>query len=154
MSFDSVNSFSISRCRARSGNTVALVVGATSIVAILVLLAALLLSKRPESPDGAEEEAIRFLDQIRAGQIDQAWQDTTAEFKSFTGRDRLRRMVRSNPALQHPCELVSCQLAESGPLRLLECLFQSSKYPDIKVRVLLAPTKQGRWQVERLETQG
>lgn len=130
-----------------------MVIGGLVAFALILGLAGLWMARQPISQAGVEEEAIRFLEQIRNREIDQAWQETTAEFKSFVGRDRLVKTVRSNPALQDPCELVSCQPADIGPLNLVECLFRSPNYADVTVRVLMAPTREGQWKVERLEVQ-
>ena len=136
----------------RSGFAKRLVILILALLSLL-LLVGVWLADRPVSTEDAHEEAMHFLNQLRAGEIDLAWEDTTAEFKSFVGRDRLRKTVRSNPVFQHPFEMTSSQSVEIGPLRLFECLFRSAKFADTNVRILLAPTKQGQWKVERLEIQ-
>lgn len=123
------------------------------IMLVLATLAVVWLAQRPVSSGGAEVEAIRFLEQIRMGEIERAWEATSTEFKSFVGRERLRKTVQANTLLQQPLELESKQSVAIGPLSLIECLFRSTHVTETRVRVLLAPTKQGHWQVERLEIQ-
>lgn len=126
------------------------------ILSALAMLAAIFIAgwwyvNRPVSTDNAEQEAIRFLDLIREGEVDLAWEGTTAEFKSFVGLDRLKTTVQQNSALRQPSEIFSSQKVNVGPLELLECLFAPENNPDIQIRVLLAPTKKREWKVERLE---
>lgn len=55
----------------------------------------------PPPPDGAEIAA-EFLAQVRAGRFEVAHAGTSKEFKSFMGRDELRKFVKENPALGKP----------------------------------------------------
>lgn len=56
----------------------------------------------PAPPGDGAQFATRFLDQIRAGQLDAAYAATDANFKSYTGRDEFRKLVKKNPALAKP----------------------------------------------------
>lgn len=100
-------------------------------------------------PDEAEVIAEGFLAQISAGNVDEAWEATSSEFKSFMGRDRLRNFVRGAPSLKQPVTLVRCQpkALETG-LELIECVYSPEK-GDKTIRILL-DSQQGKWVVERL----
>jgi hypothetical protein len=121
-------------------------------VAVVVVVAGVILFRRSSeaaSLEQAQSAAVRFLEELQSGQIDAAWEGTTAEFKSFIGRDRLRRMVDETPELQEPCELLECREADVEQLTLLECLFRSTVTSETTVRVLLG-NERGEWKVERL----
>ena len=44
----------------------------------------------------------RFLDELRAGRLEPAWQGTSTEFKSLMGLENLRDYVKTHPALKAP----------------------------------------------------
>jgi hypothetical protein len=101
------------------------------------------------NPDEAHLAADAFLTQIRAGDVDQAWEATSSEFKSYMGRDRLRHFVRTASALKEPATLQRCQPAELDTgLVLVECVYVPEK-SDKTIRVLL-DDHGGVWTVERL----
>lgn len=137
--------------RDRSGSLPRLLIVCLALIALLGIVGSRFVRQPDVLPD-AEVEAVRFLDRIREGDVDVAWEATTAEFKSFIGRERLRKTVAATPVLQQPCELVRCQPAEVGQLKVIECLFRPTEVSDVIVRVLLG-SEQGRWRVERLEIQ-
>ena len=65
------------------------------IAAGLLLLAVaawwfLLPARQAVPADDPQAVAVAFLGQVRAGQVDQAWESTGIEFKSFMGRDQFR----------------------------------------------------------------
>lgn len=128
-------------------------VTAALVMTAMLVVAGVWLMRGEVTASGADDEAIRFLEMIRTGEVDRAWEDTTPEFKSFLGRDRFRKTVKANPAFQHPSELASNQWIDIGPLKLVECLFQSNHSSSAQIRVLVAPVKSGQWKVERVEIQ-
>src|SRR6187401_1126597 len=56
------------------------------------------------TPDVGQPIAEAFLTSIRGGQVDAAWESTSAEFKSDEGRDSFRVFVQKNPAIAGPLE--------------------------------------------------
>lgn len=114
------------------------------IPAALVLLAAVgaaaWIWTRPTpvaSPADGRPVAEAFLAQIRAGQVDAAWESTTAEFKSDEGREQFRQYVARNPVLHQPLEFAEYQATELNGLPRGQCLFRSAGFAG-KVRVVLA----------------
>jgi hypothetical protein len=104
------------------------------------------------SVEQSRQAAIEFLELIQSGQVDQAWESTSAEFKSFIGRDRLRQYVKSYAVLQKPVTLQDCQPADA-PVPLLDYIFAGDDHPALLVHVLMASEK-GEWKVERLTVDG
>lgn len=107
--------------------------------------------KAAPPPTEIRNEAEEFLARVRNGDVDGAWAETTAEFKSFMGRDRLRQFVRSHPALRQPAEFVSFEMTSRNGLPLAEYCFQSSQ-PQTVIRVVMA-RESGTWRVERLDVE-
>jgi hypothetical protein len=103
------------------------------------------------SEDGARDKAVQFLDQIRGGQIDTAWEETSTDFKSMYGRDRFREYVRSKPVLKSPAEFAKCDFKSEGSLRLAECLFRPAGGKG-SITVVLHPD-QKTWRVGRLSVE-
>lgn len=85
---------------------------------------------------------------LRNNRVDAAWAGTTAEFKSFLGRERLHAFVRSQPVLKTDLAFCDSQEIEANGIRLIADIFRAPATPAA-VRVLLAE-EQGRWKVERL----
>lgn len=119
-----------------------------------VLLAASLTScnhrQPPADPAVGQRVADAFLAQLRAGQVDQAWQSTTAEFKSYEGRESFARYVRQHPYLKQPLTFVEYQVGELNGLPRGQCLYQppsSAKSKDLKIRVAVAQ-EANEWKVE------
>lgn len=98
--------------------------------------------------DVADQTASLFLEDIRNDRLDAAWNGTTAEFKSFMGKDRLRQFVDTHSALQDPAEFLQFQMVSINGIALAECTFRPSKSLST-IRVLLAD-EDGEWKVERL----
>ena len=78
-----------------------------------------------------------FLAQIRAAQVDAAWESTTAEFKSDQGREQFRKYVAQQPLLRQPLEFAEYQATELNGLPRGQCVFRAAGSP-LKVRVILA----------------
>jgi hypothetical protein len=133
------------------------------------LLVAILGPACGSSGSGAAEDgraaAAAFLDDLRAGRIEPAWQGTSVEFKSLMGLDSLRDYVRQHPALTAPAEFVAIASVESRHLTLAECTFRATPPAPAKgsrsrarartpagpatITVLISEDRDG-WKVERL----
>jgi len=134
--------------RDRTGGTRLLVVLTVLGLAIVSLLATWSLRRGSAPPDNGREIAAAFLDDLRNNRVDAAWAGTTAEFKSFLGRERLQAFVRSHPVLGAPVEFSDSQELEANGIRLMAYTFCAPSSPAA-IRVLLAK-EQGQWKVERL----
>jgi hypothetical protein len=107
----------------------------------------------PSSPDDTEARAVveRFLEQVRGGQVDAAWESTTSDFKSDEGRDSFRKYVKSRPVLSQPLEIVELKRVEVHGLTRWEAILHppaDSKSPAT-VRTMIA-AEGDAWKVERL----
>jgi hypothetical protein len=65
-------------------------------------------SSIPE-PDASRGIAAKFLDEIRGGKGADAWQSTTAEFKSASGKESFLREVKADKTLKAEAAFVSQQ---------------------------------------------
>jgi hypothetical protein len=119
-------------------------------VGLVLILAAAAWFWPRRTPVAAVEDgrpvAENFLAQIRAGQVDAAWESTTAEFKSDEGREQFRQYVARNPLLRQPLEFAEYQATELNGLPRGQCLFKSAASPS-KVRVILAREAKA-WKAE------
>lgn len=99
--------------------------------------------------------ATRFLDEIRAGQIDPAWRDSTSpEFKSLMGAESLRDYMKAHPALKGPAEHAESHPVEHPGGPQFEHAFRGTtrirnKTTPATIKVLVAPGD-GGWKVEHL----
>jgi hypothetical protein len=101
----------------------------------------------PPSRDGRDVTE-PFLTAIREGRADEAWESTTAEFKSAEGRESFRVRARQ-PALQHELEFVSYEETEVSGLARGEATYRTASdvAPAAHVSLLLA-VENGDWKVE------
>ena len=83
----------------------------------------------PAQVDEGQGVAASFLDELRAGQVDPAWQATAVEFKSLMGADSLRDYVRTHPALKAKAEFVASHPVEASPGRRVNYQFQATPPP-------------------------
>jgi hypothetical protein len=124
------------------------------------VLAALLLAGCARSGNVADDAgravAARFLDELRAGRIEPAWNETSAEFKSLMGFENLRDYVRTHPALKAPAAYASARPLNRDGLHLAEYVFHATPPPSARgqpaaatIKVLLAAGADG-WKVEHL----
>ncbi|RUL84926.1 hypothetical protein [Tautonia sociabilis] len=107
-----------------------------------------------EGDEGARTAATEFLDEVRAGRLEAAWQGTSAEFKSLMGLENLRDFVRAHPVLGEPAEYAETRALDRGGLDLAECVFLAPAFPKgaaggSTITVLVAEGDEG-WAVERL----
>jgi hypothetical protein len=134
--------------RNRAGGTRLLVVLAILGLATVSWLVLWSLRRASAPPDNGREIAAAFLADIRNHRVDAAWEGTTAEFKSFLGRERLHAFVRSQPVLKADLAFSESQEREANGIRLLAYTFRAAS-PAAAVQVLLAK-EQGHWKVERV----
>ena len=111
----------------RGGNTFGVVVLALLIAGAVGAAAYLFLAKpSPVSTTDGRAVAVEFLNLISSGQVDRAWEGTTAEFKSLLGLDGLREYVRRHPALKSTAEFASFTPTKREDYELRECRFTAS----------------------------
>src|SRR5262249_28252489 len=94
------------RKTSRSGKTATAVVAGIVLVAALAAIGYQWFAKAGGPPDDKTSISIAepFLDEIRQGRVDAAWESTTAEFKSMTGKEDFKKFVNEQPALKEPLE--------------------------------------------------
>ncbi|MBL8849227.1 MAG: hypothetical protein JNG89_06065 [Planctomycetaceae bacterium] len=120
---------------------------------IALLIAAPVAGCGAGAPDDAEARAVvtRFIDQLRAGEIDAAWESTTADFKSDEGRESFRKYVKGKPVLAGPLEIAELKQVEIHGLTRWEAVLHppSETKPPAIVRTMIAQEGDA-WRVERL----
>jgi hypothetical protein len=102
-------------------------------------------------PESGRAVAEPFLEAVRSGEADSAWETTTAEFKSDLGRENFLKYVESHPLMKQPLEFYSLQTVSINGVPRTECAFGKQGAPGSgpKVRVILA-TEEGELKVERV----
>lgn len=98
--------------------------------------------------------AVRFLDELRAGKLQPAWQGASTEFKSLMGLENLRDYVKRHPALKASAEYSESRTIDRDGRALVESVFHATprvrgKPVPAKIKVLLAAGTDG-WKVEQL----
>ncbi len=133
----------------RSGEVKWIVVGVVAVVAIIA--GYLYFSKPATQPDVDEGRAVAdtFFTQIQNGEAVEAWQSTTAEFKSADGREAFMRLLKKWPFLQKPLEFGSSKTITLGEEERTEYLFDSPDAPNASVRVVIA-NEADTWKIDRL----
>ena len=125
---------------------------AVAVAVVLAAAAAWFLFVRDPTPaisdDGAQQIAAGFLADIRAGKADDAWANTSTDFKSMSGREVFRRYAKSKPVMKEPAEFVGCTFKTEGQLRLAECTFRPAGGKGT-ITVVLHP-EGGSWKVGKL----
>lgn len=120
------------------------------VVILIVAVAALgWLWMRPSSqPNLAAGRKIAeaFLQELGEGRADEAWQSTTAEFKSAQGKESFARDVKSLKFLKEPLEFVSVQTVSVGTQPRTEYLFRSSGGNTVR---MILNRENGNWKVDR-----
>lgn len=102
--------------------------------------------------DQGRSIAEMFLAEIRAGKADDAWQGTTAEFKSLMGRESFLNYVKKQPSLKSEATFQAAKPIENGKMKLVECSFGAEKPKSAIIKVMLAAGPE-KWQVERLSVE-
>jgi hypothetical protein len=93
--------------------------------------------------------ATAFLEAIRQGQVAAAWQETSTDFKSAMGQDRMKAYVKSQPVLRESMTLISEGTVELQGRPYHRCVFTPASGTQ-QVVVLLRAERAGDWQVERV----
>lgn len=104
--------------------------------------------------DDGREAADKFLEAVRAGQFDSAWQATSTEFKSLMGLDSLRDLAKTRPALKGQPEFVESKRVDREGLPLVEHSYRArgkvrNKEVTSTLRVIVSKGDEG-WKVEKL----
>lgn len=137
----------IRQTTARRGKTLIVLVAVFVVLAIAVVL---LWRKPATGPNIDEGRAVaeKFLDLIRVGQAQQAWESTTAEFKSAEGRESFVRSVKKQPVLSKPLSFVSVQTATVQGDPRAEYIYRAAE--GGKTVRLLAGSDRGSWRIDRM----
>jgi hypothetical protein len=129
--------------------------GKTLLVVLLVVFVVLAIvvfftwRSAPTQPDLEEGRAVAesFLELVRKGQPQQAWESTTSEFKSAQGRESFVQYVKKHPALAAPLNFVSVQTVTLQNSPRAEYLYRSADGKNVR---LLAGNERGTWRVDRV----
>jgi hypothetical protein len=117
-----------------------LILGA--ILGLLVLLGIglwlLLPSGTPQPGAEGKEIAMAFLEQVRLGKTAEAWTGSSAEFKSYMGKDTLRDFAKKTPALREKLDFVSMETTKINGLDRKIFSFRAPKSLK-QIKVTLAP---------------
>jgi hypothetical protein len=134
--------------RARGGKTLLIVL--LAIFVALAVVVAWMWSGSPTQPSVEEGRAVAdsFLQLIRTGKAAQAWESTTAEFKSAEGRESFLRYVKKHPFLAKPMTFVSMQTVMIEDKPRGEYVYRPSD-GTATVR-LLAGREHDAWRVDRI----
>ncbi len=134
----------------RAGNGRIVVLGtlvAVGITAAIVVWSFWAPGTQP-SVDVGMQVAEEFLLNVREGHADQAWQSTTAEFKSALGREKFLRYVKERPYLKRPLNFVSLQEVKVKDQPRSEFVYRTA---DSKATVrLLVGAESGGWHIDRM----
>ena len=105
----------------------------------------------PADPEVGRRVADTFLAQVESGKLNEAWESTTAEFKSDEGRESFIREVKSKSQLRGPLNFVSYEVTELNGLKRGQCTYHSDagKAPVLRVRIVVAQDA-GEWRVDGL----
>ena len=137
------------RCE-QAGNTTIVLVGvlcALAVVAAVVLWWRWAPATQP-SVDVGQQVVDDFLKQLRDGQAAEAWQATTAEFKSALGREKFLTYVKERPYFKRPLAFVSMQTVRVQNQPRSEFVYRTAD-SKATVRVLVG-SEAGAWHVDRL----
>jgi hypothetical protein len=104
---------------------------------------------RPSTQPGADAgQAIAeaFLTDLHNGRAEQAWQSTTAEFKSAQGKESFIRSVKGTAATKEPFTFVSMQTVMIADQPRSEFVFRSESGKSARIVV---GRDTGDWRVDR-----
>jgi hypothetical protein len=102
-------------------------------------------SSAPE-PDASRAIAAKFLEEIRNNHAAEAWQSTTAEFKSARGKEAFLREIRQAPSLKGEYSFVSQQSVSVQNAERPELLFRSTSGSELRI---VLGEEGGVWKVDR-----
>jgi len=136
----------------RAGRIVVVVVGLLATAALAVLWIALGGSEPVAEEDDERPVADLFLQQIRDGDVDAAWESTTADFKSDEGLESFRAYVAARPPLSEPVEFVGFEeIAVHGLTRWKYTYRTNNPLPSGATEFgILIANERGEWKVEQL----
>lgn len=97
-------------------------------------------------PQAGQEVAAAFLRQLELGQAQQAWQSTTAEFKSARGQEAFVGDVAARAYLKQPLDFVSLQQVQVGSEARSEFLFRAKTGETVRI---IVAREAGEWKVDR-----
>ena len=139
------------RSSSRPGNTRLVAIAVLAAIAGGAYLLYAFFGSSAIPPESGKAVAEPFLEDVRSGKAESAWEGTTAEFKSNLGRENFLKYVESHPLLKEPLEFYSLQTVSINGVPRTECAFGKRGAPGSgpKVRVVLA-TEQGKLKVERV----
>lgn len=101
---------------------------------------------KPE-PDVGRSVVEKFLALVRDGKAGEAWDATTAEFKSIDGRESFMRTAAKAAILKEALHFASVQDVQVNNQPRAEYIFQS---PESKMVRVLVGYEGGAWKVDRL----
>jgi hypothetical protein len=109
---------------------------------------------RVPSDEQARTTAVTFLDELRAGRLEPAWQGCSTEFKSLMGLENLRDYVKTHAALKSEAEFTEARPVERNGQTMAECHFRGTwkkrgKEVTNTIKVLVASASEG-WKVEQV----
>ncbi len=122
-----------------------------SVLGLLLAVAALAGCGRSSAQPSTEEATAvgtLFLERIRHGSAAEAWQSTTAEFKSALGQDRFVRYVADRPVLGQPLTFRDAQTVVINEQPRVECAFRHAETGAV-VKLLIG-REHDTWRVDRL----
>lgn len=93
----------------RRARTLTVVVCVLLLAAVLGLLFVWWAGETAPTEDQGRQVAGQFMEQIRTGDLDAAWESTTSDFKSDLGRDAFRGFVAARPPLREAAEYVGSE---------------------------------------------
>lgn len=118
-------------------------------VFVVVSIAAIWVWRRPAAQptvNAGRTVVETFLTQIREGHPEQAWDATTAEFKSAQGKESFARKVRPLKFLKESLSFVSVQTVNIGDQPRTEYLYQAPKGESLRI---VLGRENGDWRVDR-----
>jgi hypothetical protein len=133
----------------RDGRTLLIVL--VAVLAVAAGVCVWLWTSTPPRPSVGEGKSVAdaFLASLRAGKPDDAWQATTADFKSFEGKETFRKRAAKTPQFKQPMDFISVQTVTVGTLPRDEYLYRSKE--GRTARILVAD-ENGAWKVDRVTT--
>jgi len=124
---------------------------------VLVLSLSLAGCAGSSTPDDSEARQVveLFVTRLRTGDVDAAWESTTADFKSDEGRDTFRKFVKDRTVLGKPLEFTELKQVEVHGLTRWAAILHpqaDAKGKSATVRVTIAQ-EGGVWKVERIQVE-
>lgn len=128
--------------------------GRRVVLSVVVACATLIAGCGSPAPDDSQARAVvdTFLQQLHSGEIDAAWESTTADFKSDEGRDSFRLYVQDRQFLSGPLNFEESRQIEIHGLTRWEAVLQSSGDSETAaatIRIMIA-LENDIWKVDRL----